>query len=114
MKNHLPFIDTHVQNAAGSMSLFILIIKAANTTNTDNDISKFVFCTKQEDIRMRPEIEQPENKLLRCFTFALHIVDQGTGEVPGWVTSSSGGPSVVLFQARTIGRSPWRTLDLRG
>jgi len=36
---------TQLQDVAGSMSLIVLSIKAANETNKENDVPKLIFCT---------------------------------------------------------------------
>ena len=36
---------TQLPDVAGSMSLLVLIIKAPNETNTENDVPKLIFCT---------------------------------------------------------------------
>jgi len=43
-KNHACSEEAHFQGGAGSMSLFFLIIQAANTSNKDNDVPKLIFC----------------------------------------------------------------------
>ena len=38
-------MQTQCQDVAGSVSLLVLIIKAANATNQDNNIPELMFCT---------------------------------------------------------------------
>jgi len=47
MKHHTHSIDTEVQDAAGIVSLFILILKAANTTITDTLCYQGVRVTRE-------------------------------------------------------------------
>jgi len=42
--NHWAFVDSHFQDGVESLSLFVLIIKAANTSKTDSYIPKSIFC----------------------------------------------------------------------
>jgi len=62
MNNSSHSIDTEVQDPAGSVSLFILIMRAAIATNTYNVVSQLLFSTEQCDIRTRSEIEKPKNE----------------------------------------------------
>jgi len=43
-KNHWHAMDYHVQDGAGSVSLFFLVIKAANSSKKDNNTPKSIFC----------------------------------------------------------------------
>jgi hypothetical protein len=38
-------VHTELQDVAGSMSLLVLMIKAANESNKENDLPKLRFCT---------------------------------------------------------------------
>jgi len=38
-------VHTQLQDVAGSMSLLVLMIKAANESNKENDLPKLRFCT---------------------------------------------------------------------
>ena len=38
-------VHTQLQDVAGSISLLVLIIKAANKTNEENHVPKLIFCT---------------------------------------------------------------------
>ena len=60
--NHWLSIHTHFQDGVGSVYLFVSIIKAANTSNKDNDVPKSIFCNPQWDIWMQPWIEKPETQ----------------------------------------------------
>ena len=42
--NHWHAVDYHVQDGAGSVSLFFLVIKAANSSKKDNNTPKAIFC----------------------------------------------------------------------
>jgi len=46
-KNHWHAVDYHVQDGAGSVSLLILFIKAADSLKKDNDVPKTMFCDLQ-------------------------------------------------------------------
>jgi len=54
-------VHTQFHHVAVSMSLLVLIIKAANESNKDNDVPKLIFCTRKWNIWMRPKIEKPDN-----------------------------------------------------
>jgi len=83
-RHHGRSVEAHFQHGAGCMCLFFLIIKAANTSNNDNNVPNWISYNQQYDIWMRPLIHKPTNQngMWELTGLANHVIHRrlmGTG-----------------------------------